>query len=176
MTYAPTDAEVEALALSLGPGSDRDYRVARHILERYEPRTTDQRCDGSTVLHGSPLNTEKFGTGEYHIRCPGCPRCQPRMIRTDATACTGVPMMPEPKREVSQGGEAMTDYRELLLQLCASLTLCEHMGDVSDDVRTVLNRIGIEVRGDDWALATREALQALGVTTLYGTRLVAEKP
>ena len=36
------------------------------------------------------------------------------------------------------------EYRMLLLQFVASLTLCDHMGDVSNDVDIVLKRLGVE--------------------------------
>lgn len=67
------------------------------------------------------------------------------------------------------------DHEALLLQLVGSLTLCDHMGDVADDVRTVLKRLGIETpHADDhfdWWPGLRRDLHALGVTTLYGSAL-----
>lgn len=40
---------------------------------------------------------------------------------------------------------AEPDYRKLLLSLIGSLGLCDHMGDVADDVWEVLKEIGIEI-------------------------------
>ena len=62
-------------------------------------------------------------------------------------------------------------YKLLLLQLIGSLTLCDHMGDVSDDVSEVLKRLGIKV-GDwnDWCELGHQ-LGNQGMTTLYGTEV-----
>lgn len=62
------------------------------------------------------------------------------------------------------------DYRALLLQFVASLTLADHMGDVGTDVNMVLERIGVEIEWEDWPELGR-ALGRMGVTTLYGTPL-----
>ena len=49
------------------------------------------------------------------------------------------------------------DYKEILLQLMVSLTCCEHMGDVSNDMLRVLKSIGLEpppdILVDDCSLA-----------------------
>lgn len=63
-----------------------------------------------------------------------------------------------------------TDSRILLLQMIASLTLCEHMGDVSNVVNKVLKRLGVDIEWDEWA-DLRRALGERGVTTLYGSRV-----
>jgi hypothetical protein len=60
--------------------------------------------------------------------------------------------------------------RVVLLQLIASLTLCDHMGDVGNDVTEALKLIGLEIRWDDWPDLGR-ALAKMGVTTLWGTSL-----
>ena len=67
------------------------------------------------------------------------------------------------------------DYRQMLLQLCGSLTLCDHMGDVSNDVLEVLTRLGMpeSVLNAEWEEVGKE-LGKLGVTTLYGTKLYHE--
>jgi hypothetical protein len=66
------------------------------------------------------------------------------------------------------------DYRTLLLQLCASLTLCDHLGDVLDDVLFVLRALEMEpAEWDDLADIGR-ALGQQGITTLYGTSLGEE--
>ena len=65
----------------------------------------------------------------------------------------------------------MTD-RELLLSLLASLTLCDHMGDVADDVGHVMEQLGIECEDTgEWGLDVARALHLLGVKTLYGTEI-----
>lgn len=67
------------------------------------------------------------------------------------------------------------DDRTLLLQLIASLTLCDHMGDVSNDVDHVLRRLGIAVEeDDDRGSGIARALHALGITTLVGTSIGGE--
>jgi len=65
------------------------------------------------------------------------------------------------------------DYKELLLKLLASLTLCDHEGDIWDDVNTVLEVLGMkhigyeaECFGDLGADFAKE-----GITTIYGTFL-----
>lgn len=72
----------------------------------------------------------------------------------------------------------MSEDRKLLLQFIASLTLCDHMGDVLDDVGTVLKRIGCAIdegeyegEPDPFLAAVRSAMIREGVTTLYGTTL-----
>lgn len=65
------------------------------------------------------------------------------------------------------------DYRTILLQLIGSLTLADHMGDVSNDVDTALKRCGYEVEWDEWSDLGRWCAQQ-GITTLYGTSLGSE--
>ena len=69
----------------------------------------------------------------------------------------------------------MIDYEALLLQLLGSLTLCDHMGDVADDVLAVMGRLGIEDayddEYDDWKRSIGRTLHDLGVTTLYDSEL-----
>ena len=62
------------------------------------------------------------------------------------------------------------EYRALLLQFIASLTLADHMGDVSNDVVTVLKRLGLDIEWDEWNELSA-ALSRMGVTTLYSTTL-----
>lgn len=65
-----------------------------------------------------------------------------------------------------------TDFQAILLQLLASLTFAETLGDVADEVLTVLGRLGIELEdGWDWQDEVRRTLAKLGVTTLHGTSL-----
>lgn len=63
------------------------------------------------------------------------------------------------------------NYKELLLKLCASLTLCDHMGDVWDDVNTVLKRIGMGHIGhtaEEFGDLGRDFAKE-GITTLWDT-------
>lgn len=71
------------------------------------------------------------------------------------------------------------EYRNLehrlLMEFIASLTLADHMGDVSEDVSYVLKLLGMEdLAASDWGDETMQELHKLGVTTLYGTSLEAE--
>jgi hypothetical protein len=65
---------------------------------------------------------------------------------------------------------AALDYRDILLKLIGSLTLSDHMGDVSEDVARTLHMIGIDIEWVDWP-DLRKALAKMGVTTLYDTSL-----
>ncbi len=69
--------------------------------------------------------------------------------------------------------ETVEDYRKLLLQFIGSLTVCEHMGDVSNDVDTVLRRLGVTGEWDDWP-ELADHLHSMGVTTLFGTSLARD--
>ena len=66
--------------------------------------------------------------------------------------------------------DCVRNLRGILLQLVASLTLAEHMGDVATCVRVTLNRLGMEI---DWADLDELALALgkMGVTTLHGTKM-----
>lgn len=66
------------------------------------------------------------------------------------------------------------DYRHVLLQFIGSLTLCDHMGDVSNDVDTVLKKIGIDIEWNEWH-ELGHALGDMGITTLQGTPLTREE-
>jgi len=69
--------------------------------------------------------------------------------------------------------EKELDYRDILLKFVASLTLCEHMGDVADDIETVLDIIGIKLKWED-LYDLRRKLGKMGITSLYGTALIDE--
>lgn len=60
--------------------------------------------------------------------------------------------------------------KKLLLQFIASLTLCDHMGDVMNDIQEVLNRISLTEEWNDFS-ELREILASRDITTLYGTEL-----
>ena len=70
------------------------------------------------------------------------------------------------------------DYRALLLQFIASLTLADHMGDVSNDIDQVLKRLGLEppleIYDGDGLGALGTWLGKQGVTTLYGTSMLED--
>lgn len=67
------------------------------------------------------------------------------------------------------------DYKGMLLSLCASLTLADHMGDVSNDVDTVLRRLGMPkcILDAGWEDLGKE-LGKIGIKTLYGTDLTGD--
>lgn len=62
------------------------------------------------------------------------------------------------------------DYRKLLLNFIGSLTLCDHMGDVSNDVNEVLEQMGLNIEWEDWPDLAKE-LHAMGAETVWGTAL-----
>lgn len=66
------------------------------------------------------------------------------------------------------------DYKTLLLQLIGSLMYCDHMGDVSNDVDTVLKKLNIEYDSEsdegEWGNLNK-ILYNMKITTLYGTPL-----
>lgn len=61
--------------------------------------------------------------------------------------------------------------RELLMTFIASLTLCDNMGEVVDDIAEVLKRLGEDIEWSDFDELRRQ-LGARGVKTLYGTALI----
>lgn len=74
--------------------------------------------------------------------------------------------------------EALTQARNvlalhtLLLEFVASLTLCDHMGDVGNDIVEVLGRLGVEYEddgsGENWGDLPK-LLHGMGIKTLVGT-------
>lgn len=62
------------------------------------------------------------------------------------------------------------DHRMLLLKLIASLTLCDHFGDISETIDTALNRMGEPIEYDDLSHLGKK-LAKMGITTLYNTKL-----
>jgi len=85
MSYAPTEAEVEALALRLAKlhcasaeaPLIQEYGDALWLLRHYEPRSDEQRCDGSGTITGTVGITPNT-MGGMNLGCPGCSRCKPR--------------------------------------------------------------------------------------------------
>lgn len=73
-----------------------------------------------------------------------------------------------PEDDTSMTKETSNDPRTVLLQLCASLTLSDHMGDVAEDVQEALKRIGVRIEWSDWPELAK-ALHKMGVKTLWGT-------
>lgn len=63
------------------------------------------------------------------------------------------------------------DYKQILLQLLASLMLCDHMGDVGNDMAEVCDRIGLPTDINGEFVPLKKLLHEMGVTTLYGTSL-----
>ncbi len=63
--------------------------------------------------------------------------------------------------------------RDLLWQFIASLTLCDHMGDVQEAVQTVLGKILPGKVPDDFD-ELRAVLARMGAKTLDGTPLTGE--
>lgn len=73
----------------------------------------------------------------------------------------------------------MTD-RDLLLSFIASLTLCDHMGDVSNDIHDVLERMGekelLRSIGDGEEFeGLQDALHARGIKTMCGVSVGGEE-
>jgi len=65
---------------------------------------------------------------------------------------------------------SVQNYREIILKFIGSLTLADHMGDVTNDIEQVLGLLGIKIEWNDLTeLGT--ALGNMGVTTLRGTSL-----
>jgi len=63
------------------------------------------------------------------------------------------------------------DYRNILLQLCASLTQVDHMGAAWEQVETALREAGINIGDRGGAAEIAKALGEMGVTTFNGTAL-----
>lgn len=63
--------------------------------------------------------------------------------------------------------------RSLLLEFIGSLTLAEHMGDVRENIDTVLKRLGVKIEYETLS-ELGDALGDMGVTTLYGSSLEKE--
>jgi hypothetical protein len=73
----------------------------------------------------------------------------------------------------------MESERELLLAFIGSLCFADHLGDVADSVRYVLNeRLGIETpyadAHPDWWTGLGRDLAGMGVESLYGSVLWEE--
>jgi hypothetical protein len=63
------------------------------------------------------------------------------------------------------------EYKEILLSFIGYLTLTDHMGDVREDISTVLGMINVEVEEWDDYIDLRKQLGKIGIKTLYGTSL-----
>src|ERR1700747_931528 len=87
----------------------------------------------------------------------------------------GCKMRPRGARRADGECGAAMKYRHTRLWLCASLTLADHMGDVSDDVYYVLKQLEMppEVLNSEGKDLGKE-LGKLGITTLYATELTGE--
>ena len=64
-------------------------------------------------------------------------------------------------------------YETTIYQFIASLTFCDHLGDVCNEIDTMLGRIGSDIRSEDWCdlWELSGLLGKRGITTLYGTSL-----
>lgn len=67
----------------------------------------------------------------------------------------------------------MSEDRKLLLSFIASLTLADHLGDVGNDIQTVLYRLGITEPWDELD-ELGNILSKMGVKTLHGTELSSD--
>ncbi len=77
--------------------------------------------------------------------------------------------MPLPKKPTTP-----EEWEKLVLSFIGSLTLCDHMGDVGNDVESVLEILGLDLDGDEpWDELSDlgDRLGRMGITTLYGTTL-----
>jgi hypothetical protein len=75
--------------------------------------------------------------------------------------------------------ENTLDYKNLLLQLIASLTLCENDGDISEDCYYALEKMGIEIEECEESYNSMSdiayTLSKMNITTLYGSSLSGEE-
>jgi hypothetical protein len=76
-------------------------------------------------------------------------------------------------RELERERQRADENEKLLLQFIASLTLCDHMGDVCDDINVVLDALSKPMEWDDLHDLGRQ-LGKLGITTLGGIELTDE--
>lgn len=69
---------------------------------------------------------------------------------------------------------AHLDHEQLLVNLLGSLTFADHLGDVADDVNTVLNALGLDIEwypGDNDEDIRKLLVQRFSATSLYGSAL-----
>lgn len=66
------------------------------------------------------------------------------------------------------------NYKEILLSLIKSLCLCDHMGDVADEIETILELYNIEIQEeeDDWASDVINTLEKLDIKFLYELEVI----
>jgi hypothetical protein len=79
---------------------------------------------------------------------------------------------------MSKDSQTTPDYRKILLDFAASLTLCDHMGDVCDDLQKVMDLIGVECDVDLSEGSKgpfKKILRGLGAKTLYGTDIGSDE-
>ena len=74
------------------------------------------------------------------------------------------------KRRTPMPEEATPDYKTILFSLCAGMFLCDHMGDVADDVYDALELAGIDVTKSEDISDIRRILPR-PVLSLWGTDL-----
>lgn len=74
----------------------------------------------------------------------------------------------------------MSAERQVLINLIASLSLCDHMGDAADDAQRALKQIGVDLPesvqwADDWWSALAKFLATEhGAETVWGTSLLED--
>lgn len=67
-------------------------------------------------------------------------------------------------------GAMKEKYENLILQFIGSLTICDHMGDVSNEIITVMEKLDLNIEWNDMNDLGRY-LGKRGVTTLLGSPL-----
>jgi hypothetical protein len=98
-------------------------------------------------------------TSSWHCRL--CGTIMPSGV---PCACGAKPQTTEP------------DYKALLLSLLASMTMCDHMGDVCGDVQSVMDKMGVKCDVDlSDSREFRRVLHGLGAKTLYGSEIWDEE-
>ena len=72
------------------------------------------------------------------------------------------------------------DYKQILVNLCAGLSLADHMGDAAEDVDEALVQAGIITREESNEFEDMSELAGFlalehGATTLYGTEQIDDE-
>jgi len=83
---------------------------------------------------------------------------------------------PNDKDRANKAEREAAYYRQMVINLCASLTLADHMGDAYGDCEKALNDIGITIPqdddyGDHWSFLMKFLAREHGAETVWGTSL-----
>lgn len=70
------------------------------------------------------------------------------------------------QRRASAAEAEAARLRALILSFSYSLAMDDHMGDVADDVDTVLKKIGVNIEWGEFPKLRRE-LEAMGIKSIY---------